>query len=415
MLNKFATPTPDLTVIRLLNPVNRYLNLQGMKWFKCLPFINQLPFVKGLCDITRIHIYHEEYFKESLNQDTACFITPNHPEFYTDWMLDKEISARFAPCMASWATHEVVNGMGNLMQKFWLKNNLIAQIPGSGNKEAKAYSIAQALKGNGVLLHPEGHVSWESDHVSPLFSGVVDMACEAYEQAKKPVYIVPVIWKLKFNQDVEKNLQKELNYVEKDLKLPESSGQINERLHIILGNIFNKIIEKYNLDDLRNNFSDNLIQKQKEILSLLVEELSLELNRSFSEDLNQEIALLGKIKELSPEQKKKISDMKKLDEFNLELYQENLTQEHIAEILKKIRIQFCIHGIKNQWHKFVPTPVGSRTAHIEILKPLLINKPYCMESDKKEVLNGLRISMQNKLNEINQKMTFITYSNPWFQ
>jgi hypothetical protein len=37
------------------------------------------------------------------------FLAPNHPEFMTDWLIDKEISRRVAPLMAHWASYEVVN------------------------------------------------------------------------------------------------------------------------------------------------------------------------------------------------------------------------------------------------------------------------------------------------------------------
>ena len=92
------------------------------------------------------------------------FITPNHPEFFTDWMLDKELAARYAPMMANWATHDIVNGMGRWGQKFWLANNLIAQVPGD-TEQALAYSIDTAATGTPVLLHPEGSDNSDDDDV----------------------------------------------------------------------------------------------------------------------------------------------------------------------------------------------------------------------------------------------------------
>ena len=83
------------------------------------------------------------------------FVTPNHPEFFTDWMIDKEISARVFLKAAFWATNSVVNGLGRLAQKFWLANNLITQIPGN-SETARDHSVNGRCKGQGVLLHPEG-------------------------------------------------------------------------------------------------------------------------------------------------------------------------------------------------------------------------------------------------------------------
>ena len=134
----------------------------------------------------------------------ATFITPNHPEFFTDWMIDKEIMARVSPLAAAWATHVVVNGIGRLAQKFWLANNLIAQIPGN-SAPARAHSVAWAAQGHGVLLHPEGGVGWHNDHVAPLMPGAVEMALEALAEGRKSnpqfqAWVAPVVWKLAFTQ-----------------------------------------------------------------------------------------------------------------------------------------------------------------------------------------------------------------------
>ena len=95
-------------------------------------------------------------------------------------MLDKEISARVSPRAAFWATNGVVNGLGRLAQKFWLANNLIAQIPGN-SEAAREHSVGWALQGKVVLLHPEGAVGWHGNYVAPLMPGAVEMANEVAE------------------------------------------------------------------------------------------------------------------------------------------------------------------------------------------------------------------------------------------
>ncbi|TIR44243.1 MAG: hypothetical protein E5X26_13090, partial [Mesorhizobium sp.] len=92
--------------------------------------------LRGVANIRHIDfpVADQQKLHACCGEGQATFITPNHPEFFTDWMIDKEIVSRVSPLAASWATHGVVNGLGRLMQKFWLANNLIAQIP--GNSEA---------------------------------------------------------------------------------------------------------------------------------------------------------------------------------------------------------------------------------------------------------------------------------------
>jgi len=62
-----------------------------------------------------------------IRKGTAAFVGPNHPEFMTDWMLDKEVSRRVSPLMAHWASYEVVN-IHPVAQWVWLRNNLIANL-----------------------------------------------------------------------------------------------------------------------------------------------------------------------------------------------------------------------------------------------------------------------------------------------
>ena len=113
-LNTFVTPKPHVGLIRALIPFNRLVNLKGIPLLRDIPYLNRLPIIRGLCDIREIDLddASKALLAYAMNGKTASFITPNHPEFFTDWMLDKEIASRFYPLTANWATHRIVNGMG---------------------------------------------------------------------------------------------------------------------------------------------------------------------------------------------------------------------------------------------------------------------------------------------------------------
>ena len=149
--------------MRVMSWVNRVLMLHGIPLLRDIPLLRRIPGIRGLTDIRRIIVDPAEIdaLKQVCDSKNIVFILPNHPEFFTDWMLDKDIISRCAPMTACWATNGIVNGTGNLGQKFWLWNNLIAQIPGNST-DGKAYSVEWALKGYPVLLHPEGAVGWHS-------------------------------------------------------------------------------------------------------------------------------------------------------------------------------------------------------------------------------------------------------------
>ena len=196
----YRDPRPSPPVIHLLGVLNRHL---------LLPRVLRLrSFDLPAPDLARL--------RAAVRPGTAAFLAPNHPEFMTDWMIDKEISRRVSPLMAHWASYEVVN-VHPLAQWVWLRNNLIANAPGGGGRE---YSLRWARAGHGVLLHPEGAPSWHGDRVGPLVPGAAAMAGEAIRaDASTPVFIVPVVWKLHFTGDVSRSLEQEIAHVERGLEL----------------------------------------------------------------------------------------------------------------------------------------------------------------------------------------------------
>ena len=83
--------------------------------------------------------------------------------------------------------------------------------------------VEWALKGEGVLLHPEGSVRWTNDHVHALFPGIAQMAMTAASQTDKPVYIVPLVWKYRFVRDVSARMHREMRILEDGLALPAAT------------------------------------------------------------------------------------------------------------------------------------------------------------------------------------------------
>lgn len=420
-LTTFIAPTPNKLMMTALMPINRWVNLKGLTFLHCLPMINKMPLIRGLCDITNINFpeFDKKKLKQTVNKNTVSFIAPNHPEFYTDWMLDKEVSSLVAPKMASWATHDVVNGMGKTMQKFWLKNNLIAQIPGTGNESGKNYSIEQALQGHSVLLHPEGHVGWHSDIVSPLFSGVVDMAYDAFirSEGKKEVYIAPVVWKLSFNSDAFYNLHKEMDLIEKKLKIQSTKEylQLNTRLKLVLLNIFLAIAKNNNIT-VNNEMS--VVATHSVILNAILEKINANLyikaqDHTVASNIKEINKVLKINKNVYTKEIKMLKNaMNHLASFDFSYFKYSLTQENIAELLQKVRIEFCDKTLLDKIHRFVPRPVQSRTAHIRTPDAVLVNKTIelgiGLGMSKVEIktmmLKTLEHNMQSSLDMINQKL-----------
>lgn len=461
-LMTFVAPNPHKGLIDTLVGVNHWLCLKGIPLLRSLPWLGRLPGFSGLVDVREIDFPEadEQRLAKAVNPATAAFIGPNHPEFFSDWMIDKYLSGRVSRLMASWATHDVVNGMGGAMQSFWLKNNIIAQIPGAGGAAGKAYSVQWAREGHGVLLHPEGHVGWHGDTVAPLFSGIVDLALEtarslAKDAAPRDVYIAPVVWKFRFLKDETASLTKELHYVAKSLglTLAQPASTLAEQLYALQLALFRETAGKYNIP-LNHSlpYGPTFDRVMSAMVARLENALAVQSNAAaqapvsgtrlettaywaYKTRLRQvSRALRALPKDLQKAEhnravKRELSLAESLLEFTPVLYPGALlTQEHIAESLKRLRQHFCRGSLKDTLNRFVPRPAGARSVHIRVPEPLRVNglaKAYNAASGveqehlKYALLSQVAQEMQAALDALNEELAsqspFVTYPNPFLE
>ncbi len=359
----------------------------------------------------------------------ATFITPNHPEFFTDWMIDKEIIARVSPLAASWATHGVVNGLGRLAQKFWLANNLIAQIPGN-SAAARAHSVAWALKGHGVLLHPEGAVGWHNDYVAPLMPGAVEMALEALDDGRKSnpkfqAWVAPVVWKLAFTKDVEKPLLAECAYVERRLKIGAGASGLSlaERVYRVYEALAGARRTAARAD--RRAFLAVRRSGRPPSASALSVQLARMLGVEPSSDRDELLRLARrKLRDKAALDREAAKALKKTADAlarvgrvgRFAFADETVTQEQLAEHLKRIRNDYCEGSLRDTLNRFVPQPAGPRRAHIRVPEPLGLHDFAGSEDDALELL---RTRMQAALDAVNAALAADgarrAYPNPFHQ
>jgi hypothetical protein len=419
-LDVFVEPQPNLRFIRFLNGVNRWLMLGGIPGLRAIPGLGRVPGIKGFADIREWDYPQAEKARLAslCGQGKATFITPNHPEFFTDWMIDKEIISHAAQLCACWATHGVVNGLGDLAQRFWLANNLIAQIPGDGGK-AKEHSINWAVLGHGVLLHPEGSVGWHSNHMAPLFSGAPEMAVEALQRGRQvdadfEAYVAPVVWKLVFLKDVRAGLAKECAYIEKRLgiKTPSDAGPTKRVFHI-----YSALLRRDEMElGLTAGESAPYRERQRLVLDAIRQKLSGLLNAEAGDDLTR--LARRKLRSLdtgSAEAKelKRLADMlfKAGRVGAFAFAKKEISQEEVAEHLKRIRNDYCSGTFRDGFNKFVPQPVGPRKAILRLVEPVALHE---WRGTADEAATEMRRRMQAKLDEINAKLPFRTEPNPFF-
>lgn len=421
-------PRPNPALINMMTSVNRIVMLRGVPGLRdILPF-NRLAGLRGVANIRHIDFPDADLqrLRASCGTGKTTFITPNHPEFFTDWMIDKEIVSQVSPLTASWATNGVVNGLGRLMQKFWLANNLIAQIPGN-SAAAREHSVAWAVKGHGVLLHPEGGVGWHGNVVAPLLPGAVEMGLEALGQGRAAdpnfkVWIAPVVWKLAFTGNVERALAKECAYVERNLKIERKPADtLPQRIH----QIYSMLLAR---DEAAWAMPSDEGAPYAERQQVLLIALGRRLGEAISFDAaDAPIAeLLRRSRRWQRENAGDVERQKRVRALvdTIQRLQRvgswasanpSITQEEIAEHLKRIRNDYCRSGLRDTMNRFIPQPVGPRCAHIRVPDPLGLHAyAGSVEDAVAELHRRMQETVTSTVVEVEAGRGFIFHPNPFY-
>jgi hypothetical protein len=118
-----------------------------------------------------------------------------------------------------------------------------------------------------------------------------------------------------------------------------------------------------------------------------------------------------------------VKDMRRILRLRPEMYPDaTLTQEQVAENIKRLRNDYCFGSLRDNVNRFMPRPAGARTAHLRVPQPLDVTRALSHAAELDEtaraaLLTDLRVRMQNSLDEINAELrarrAFIEYPNPF--
>ena len=369
---RWREPSASPLVMWLMGFVNRWLLLRA--WFRVFDVV--IP----QRDRARL--------QAAVNPGTVAFIGPNHPEFGCDWMVDKELSTMVAPRMASWADKGIVNAA----PKFWGANHLVAN---DGGDDALRYSERVALRGDAVLLHPEGSVRWTNDVVHPLFPGIARMALAAARRTSKPTYIVPVVFRYRFTGDVSAAIRREIGIIERELALPTAGGDFMR----LQENILAARMERFGyVADVACDF----FARQAAFRAHLIDDLARRYDVEATEDTDKLLnrlsrAIRGARTATGREDLAMADEAKRLGEFSREVYGgDALTQEQVSESLKRIRDRLLRRGWRNALARMLPRPLGPRVVIVGVPEPIRVDGSMTEDA----LLQLTRSRMQEALESI---------------
>ena len=389
---EYRDPTPVPWLISALGVVNRHLILGGLLRFRGL--------VLPEADRARL--------RAAVNPDTVAFLGPAHPEFLTDWMIDKEISCLCSPLMAHWASYEIVN-LSPAVRSFWLANNLIANVPGGGGK---AYSVRWAIAGHGVLLHPEGTATWQGERIATLLPGLADMAWEAAttlaaQGSSRPVHMVPLVWRLVFTRNAHGPLARDLADLARRVGVAVPIGDLAARFAALMPALLAHQCRRLGLAAPTARERHDYFPAQAAVLQQLRAMLA-ERYGALDEDLTRaQFQLRKAMRERMTHDpdgvradRARLFELQRLANFDPALYdRERLDQERIAEVLKRMRATLLTAQPGDVLRNTLPIAVAPRRVHVRVAEPIAVHavRAACAPGDETQARAALLATHHERL------------------
>ena len=278
------------------------------------------------------------------------------------------------------AVYEIVNASPSA-RGFWLANNLVANAPGGGGK---AFSVDWALRGHGVLLHPEGMATWQGERVAALLPGLVDMAWDTARHVRaargeRPVWLVPVAWRFAFRGDARRALGRDMSRLERGLSLPRGDRlEPPERFAALIRHLLARQCERLGLGTPLAGEHDDYFAAQSRVVEDLLGRLAKRygaMDPDFGRALFQVRRAMRERAAVDPAGVKSdgrlVAELHRLTGFDPALYDRaELARERIAEVLKRTRTTLLKRGFANALHNTVPVAVGPRAVHVRVAEPI---------------------------------------------
>jgi len=349
-------------------------------------------------------------------------LCPNHPEYFTDWMLDKWLAVRFAPLAACWADAAVVNGMGRFMGWLWLSNGLVAVVRGDELEKALTYSAQCLARGHGALIHPEGEVNWDNEALGIMRAGAVRIAERGAELAGRPAHVAPLTWFIRFREDATPGLQRELDYVESRLGVhaPRLAGPAQR-----LGHLYDTLIERqadaFGLeigpreDGFAHRFERGLAHALQRLTEAWPDYRPAELPAEPVAAARAWRSTSRKVANPDAEFRRQIGVLDRMLRLvPAAVNDPTVTQEQVSERLKRLRLDWLRGTMRDNVTRFVPRAAAQRDAFVRVCEPLEVtpgaDHATLLGTLRERMLAALQLARQDGLDAFGPP---VRYENPF--
>jgi Acyltransferase len=402
--DRFRTPYPRPALMRVLGWVTDRL---------------VLPRVARVLDI---HVSDEDTTRLRAALAVPFVLCPNHPEYFTDWMLDKWLTGRFAPQAASWADPAVVNGMGRMMSWLWLSNGLVAAVRGEELEKALAYSGQCLARGDGALIHPEGEVNWDNESLGTMRAGAIRIAEHGAALAGRKAHVVPLTWFIRFREDATPGLQAELDYVESRLGVhaPRLAGPA-QRLGFLYETLLEREAQVFGIelgpreDGFARRFEHGLAQALRRLWDAWPEYRPATLPATSEAAARAWRSAARKHADPAPEFRRQIVVLDKMLRLvPAAVGEPTVTQEQVSERIKRLRLDWLRGTTRDSVTRFVPRAAARRDVFVRVCEPLVVgaqsDHDQLLATLRERMLTALALARQDGLDALGPT---VRYANPF--
>jgi hypothetical protein len=336
-----------------------------------------LPYVAR---VRQIHLPTDDAARLREAVAAPFVLCPNHPEYFTDWMVDKWLTARFAPLAACWADPGVVNGMGRAMTWLWLSNGLVAAARGRELDKALGYSAECLARGHGALIHPEGEVNWDNESLGTMRAGAVRIAERGAALVGRPAHVAPLTWFLRFRRDATAGLHRELDYVESRLGARDTpDANPAERVGALYHTLIEREAHAFGIelgpreDGFTRRFELGLTHAVQRMPDLWPDYRPPELPAPPDAAVRAWRSAARRIADPPSEFRRQIDALDKMLHLLPSAAGEpTITQEQVAERIKRLRMDWLRGTRRDTVTRFVPRAVAPRDLFVRVCEPLVV-------------------------------------------
>jgi hypothetical protein len=236
------------------------------------------------------------------------------------------------------------------------------------------------------------------------------------ENAAFQSFVAPIVWKLSFLGDVSAGLARECAYAEKRLKIATPVGASPaQRVFLLYSSLLRRDEMALGLTGGESApFRERLSLTAATVKSKIAELLGVEpdadadwqkLARRRLRDMEKGSADARQLKHLS----ETLFRTSRVGEFAFQ--NAEISQEEVAEHIKRIRNDYCSGTFRDTFNAFVPQPAGPRRAILRAAEPLAMHE---WRGTAEEAMHEARRRMQAALDGINASLSPRMEKNPFW-